>query len=221
MSEKVVLITGSSEGIGRETAFKFAAEGYNVVITYRAHKKEAEETAKKCRKLGAPTVLVTKLDVLSDKSIQQCVKKVVKKFNHISVLINNAGVLVWNHFRKQSFKDIEWQVRTNVEGVMKMTLVALPYVKYMIINIASGAGKTAYDDIVPYCATKFAVRGFTQGLAQEIKIPVIAVNPGMTSTRMTKWKGVKPEKVAQVILNTAEGKYKVKSGGDVDVWTLL
>ncbi len=221
MNEKVVLITGSSEGIGRETAFKFAEEGYSVVVTYRKHKKEAEETAKKCRELGAPTVLVTQLDVLSDKGIQRCVKAVVKKFKHISVLINNAGVLRWNHFRKQSFEDIEWQVRTNVEGVMKMTLVALPYVKDMIINIASGAGKTAYDDIVPYCATKFAVRGFTQGLAQEIKIPVISVNPGMTSTRMTNWKGVKPQRVAQVILNTAKGKYKVKSGGDVDVWELL
>ncbi len=78
--KKVVLITGSSEGIGRETAFKFASDGYAVVITYRKHKKEAGETANKCRKLGAFDVLVVKLDVLSDKSIQQCVKNVVKKF---------------------------------------------------------------------------------------------------------------------------------------------
>lgn len=218
LKDKVVLITGSSEGIGRETAFKFAAEGAKLVITYRKDKKEAYDVAKMCKELGAADVLVLQLDVSDDKSIKKCVKAVVKKFRHISILINNAGILVWNGFVKQSFKDIEHQVNVNVSGTMKMTHEALPHVKDLIINIASGAGKTAYADIVPYCATKFAIRGFTQGLAQEVKIPVVAVNPGMTATRMTNWRGVKPEKVAEVILNTAKGKIKVKSGGDVDVW---
>ncbi len=218
LKDKVVLITGSSEGIGRETAFKFAAEGAKLVITYRKDKKEAYDVAKMCKELGATDVLVLQLDVSDDKSIKKCVKAVVKKFRHISILINNAGILVWNGFVKQSFKDIEHQVNVNVSGTMKMTHEALPHVKDLIINIASGAGKTAYADIVPYCATKFAIRGFTQGLAQEVKIPVVAVNPGMTATRMTNFRGVKPEKVAEVILNTAKGKIKVRSGGDVDVW---
>ena len=217
----MVLITGSSEGIGRETAFKFAEEGYSVVLTYRRHKKEALRAAEKCVKLGAPRVSVVKLDILSDRSIKECVKRVVKQFGHISVLINNAGVLKYAGFAKQGFKDFELQVRTNVEGVMKMTHTALPYVKDIIINIASAAGKTAYEGIVPYCAAKFAVRGFTQGLAKEVKVPVIAVNPGLTATRMTNFRGVKPEKVAGVILNASKGKYKVKSGGDVDVWKLI
>ncbi len=215
---KVVVITGSSEGIGRETAFKFAEEGFSIVITYNHHKKEAELTAEKCRALGASDVLIVPLDVSDDKSIRQCVKEVVKKFKHISILINNAGVLRYNLFKKQSFEDIESQVKVNLIGTMKMTHEALPFVKDMIINIASGAGKTAYAELVPYCATKFGIRGFTQGLAQELKIPVYAVNPGMTSTRMTNFKGIPAEKVAQVIFNTAKGKYKVKSGGDIDVW---
>ncbi len=214
----VVLITGSSEGIGRETAFKFAEEGCVLVITYNSHKKEGEQTAKKCLELGAAEVLLLPLNVSDDKSIKNCVKAVVKKFKHISVLVNNAGVLKWNNFKSQSFDDIAEQVNVNLTGLMKMTHEALPFVKDMIINIASGAGKTAYDTLVPYCATKFGVRGFTQGLAQELKIPVYAVNPGMTATRMTNFKGVPPEKVAQVIFNTAKGKYKVKSGGDIDVW---
>ncbi len=215
---KVVLITGSSEGIGRETAFKFAEEKAALVITYRKDRKEALETAEKCRNKGAADVFVLELDVSDDKSIRQCVKDVVKKFNHISILINNAGILKENLFKKQSFGDIEAQVNVNLTGLMKMTHEALPFVKDMIINIASGAGKTAYETLVPYCATKFGVRGFTQGLAQELKIPVYAVNPGMTATRMTNFKGIPPEKVAQVIFNSAKGKYRVKSGGDIDVW---
>ena len=215
---KAVLITGSSLGIGRETAFAFAREKFAVVITYCSDKKEAELAGKKCLELGAPDVLVLQLDVRDDKSIKQVVKAVVKKFKHISILINNAGVIRWKPFREQSVDDIESQVNVNLIGLMKMTLEALPHVKDMIINIASGAGKTAYAELVPYCATKFGVRGFTQGLAQEIDIPVIAVNPGSTATRMTNFKGVPPEKVAKVILDAALGKIRVKSGGDVDVY---
>ncbi len=218
MKAKVVLITGSSEGIGRETAFKFAGEGCALVITYNNHKKEGEQTAKKCLELGASEVLLVPLDVSDDKSIKNCVKAVVKKFKHISILVNNAGVLRFALFKDQSFDDIEQQVNVNLIGLMKMTREALPFVKDMIINISSGAGKTAYETLVPYCATKFGVRGFTQGLAQELKIPVYVVNPGMTATRMTNFKGVPPEKVAKVVFNTALGKYKVKSGGDIDVW---
>jgi len=221
MKDKVVLITGSSEGIGRETALKFAGQGCKIIITYRKDKKEAVQAAENCKKRGASDVLVLQLDISSDKSIKKCVKSVVKKFGRISILINNAGVIRWKPFKSQSFEDLEHQVNVNLLGTMKMTLEALHYVKDMIINIASGAGKMAYADLVPYCATKFGVRGFTQGLALELKIPVYVVNPGMTATRMTNFKGVKPEKVAEVIFNTAKGKYKVKSGGDVDVWEYI
>ncbi|MEM3154339.1 MAG: SDR family oxidoreductase [Candidatus Woesearchaeota archaeon] len=221
LKDKAVLITGSSEGIGRETALKFAAEGCALAITYCHHRKEGEDTVKKCIERGASDALLVQLDISDDKSIKNCVKSVVKKFKHISILINNAGVLRFALFRDQSFDDITLQVNVNLSGTMKMTHEALPYVKDMIINIASGAGKTAYDTLVPYCATKFGVRGFTQGLAQEVKIPVYAVNPGMTSTRMTNYKGVPPEKVAQVIFNTAKGRYRVKSGGDIDVWNYI
>ena len=218
LKDKVVLITGASEGIGRATAKTFAKEGCKLVITYCSHKTEADLAAKDCSSIGSPDVLVIQMDQTNDKSIQDCVKKAVAKFKKIDILINNAGVLTWKPLIKQSFKEIENQVRVNLEGLIKMTREALPHVKEMVVNISSGAGKTAYDELVPYCATKFGVRGFTQGLAMETKIPIICVNPGMTATRMTNFKGVPVEKVADVILNTTKGKYKTKSGGDVDVW---
>jgi short-subunit dehydrogenase len=89
----------------------------------------------------------------------------------------------------------------------------------MIINIASGAGQTGFAELAPYCATKFGVRGFTQALAQEISSPKIyAVNPDMTKTRLSGFQGRPPEHVARIVLNTAKGKYRKKSGGDVNVW---
>ena len=90
----------------------------------------------------------------------------------------------------------------------------------MIINIASAAGKNAYAGLTTYCATKFAVRGFTQALSKELPsgIKIYSVNPGLTATKMTNYQGVNPRKVAEVILKAAEEKFNVENGGDVDVW---
>ncbi len=105
-----------------------------------------------------------------------------------------------------------------------MTKSVLPYMQGqdsgMIINIASGAGKTAHKGLSTYCATKFGVRGFTQTLALELpkSMKIFSVNPGMTATQMTNFKGISPVKVGEVIVNAAKEKYKVKSGQDVDVW---
>src|SRR3989344_6203992 len=213
---KVVLITGSSIGIGRESAYLFSGEGCSVIITYYKDKKEGEETAKKCTAIGAETLLIN-LNIMDDSSIKEAVKKSIAKFGKIDILVNNAGVISWKNLEEQTHQEIEEQIRTNLEGLIKMTLACLPYVKEAIINVASGAGKTGYSGLSVYCATKFGVRGFTQSLAGELKgIKVYSVNPGTTSTRMTNFRGVSAEKVAQVILNTAKGKYQVSSGSDID-----
>ncbi len=219
LKNKVVLITGSSIGIGRETAFKFAKEGCKVVVTYFKEKKEGEETAKKCAILGASDVLLLQLNVMENTSIKNCVKKTIQKFNHIDILINNAGIVVLKNLKEQTFEDIENEVRVNLEGLIKMTKECLPYIKETIINISSGAGKSAFAGLSTYCATKFGVRGFTQAIAQELRsINVYSVNPGTTATRMTGFHGTKPEKVAEVILRTAKGEIKSDSNRDIDVW---
>lgn len=219
MKNKVVLITGSSNGIGRETAFKFAAEKAKVVLTYCNDKAGGQKAEKRCRELGAFETLLVKLDLKDNKSILNAVDKVVKTFGKIDILINNAGVAVWKPLKQQGLADIENQIRTNLEGLIKMTGTCLPNVKGMIINIASGAGQTGFADLAPYCATKFGVRGFTQSLALEISRPIVfVVNPDMTKTRMTGFQGRPAEQVAQVVLNTAKGKYRKTSGSDINVW---
>ena len=219
LKNKAVLVTGSSSGIGRETACAFAKEGCRVIITYRMEKEEALAASKKALGLGAPETLVVRLDVMDDKSIRDAVRSVVSKFGGMDVLVNNAGVIAWKPLREQTAGEIESQLRTNLEGLIKMTRECLPHVRETIINIASGAGMSAFEDLTVYCATKFGVRGFTQALAmEERRLGVYAVNPGTTATRMTNFQGLPPGKVAEVVVNTAKGKYGTKSGGDVNVW---
>jgi 3-oxoacyl-[acyl-carrier protein] reductase len=219
MENKVVLITGSSKGIGRETAFKFASEKAKVVLTYCNDRPGGQNTENRCKELGAAETLLIKLDLRDDKSIANAVDKVVNTFGKIDVLINNAGVAVWKPLKEQDLADIENQIRTNLEGLIKMTRTCLPHVKDMIINIASGAGQSGFADLAPYCATKFGVRGFTQALAQEIsKLKIYAVNPDMTKTRLTGFQGRPAEQVAQIVLNTAKSKYRKSSGSDINVW---
>ena len=219
MKNKVVMISGSSMGIGRETAYKFAIDKAKVIVTYCKDKADGEKTYKTCRELGASDALLVKLDVKDNKNIASVVKRVIEKFKRIDILINNAGVACWKPLKDQSVTDIENQIRTNLEGLIKLTKACLPYVKDKIINIASGAGQTGYADLTVYCATKFGVRGFTQSLAEEIKnIKIYAVNPDMTATKLSGFQGRPPEEVAQVILNTAKGIYKSPSGSDIDVW---
>lgn len=222
LKEKVVLITGSSQGIGKAAAIAFAKEGANVVVTYNSNKKKGEEVFKECNKIKE--AFLVKLDVTDSDSIKDCVEKTIDKFGAIDILVNNAGVLSMKEILKQGEKEIDSQVDVDLRGLIKMTKAVLPFLKGqgkgLIINIASAAGKKVYENLSVYCAMKFGVRGFTQALALELpeEIKVFAVNPGMTATQMTNFEGTKPEKVAEVIINTAKEKYKIKSGGDVDVW---
>lgn len=219
LKNKVVLITGSSVGIGREDAFKFSRAGCRVAITYYKDREDAEEAAKKCMDLGAADAFVVYLNVMDDASIKSAVRQVAGRYGKISVLINNAGVIVWRHLEEQEFDDIATQIRTNLEGLIKVTKECLPFIEDAIINMASSAGLTGYSDLTVYCATKWGVRGFTKSLAEELpKIKVYAVNPGAIATRMTNFRGMLPEKVAEVVFNLASGKYRLKSGSDVNIW---
>jgi len=227
LKDKVVLITGSSQGIGKETALLFAKEGAHVVVTYHLNEKKGEQVFKECNKLNK--ALLFQLDVTDEESIKNCVEKVVDKFGAIDILINNSGVLIWKSLLEQSNKEINLQINTNLTGLIKMTKAVLPYMKGqnegIIINIASIAGKRASinHEYASYCATKFGVRGFTQALSNELPsgIKIFSVNPTMTATEMSDFKGVPPKKVAEIILKTAKEEIKADQFKDVDVENYL
>jgi 3-oxoacyl-[acyl-carrier protein] reductase len=148
MKNKIVLITGSSNGIGRETAFKFASEQAKVVITYCNDRRGGQNTEKRCRELGAAETLIIMLDLRENKRLEEDVDRVVKTFGKIDILINNAGVAVSKPLQEQSLADIENQIRTNLEGLIKMTRTCRPMNHITTWQLVEGFAELAY------CATK-------------------------------------------------------------------
>jgi uncharacterized protein len=225
VKDKVVLVTGSSSGIGKETAIRFAQKGCSVVITYNKGKENGEHVLKECEKY-APCMLIH-LDVTDDNSIGGAVKKVLEKWGRLDILVNNAGTVVGNLLMGQSIKDIEEQIKVDLLGCMKVTKAFLPQFYQqqsgLIINIGSGAGKKGRSGLTVYCAAKFGLQGFTQALAKELppQIRVYCVNPRITATRVTNYEGTDPAEVAEIILLTAEEKFEKESGDDIDVHDFL
>lgn len=216
---KVLLITGSSSGIGKEAALQFAQEQAKVIVTYCQDEEAGNAVARQCTDLGAEDVLVNKLDLLDSDSIKSLVSNVINRYGRIDIIVNNAGIGSDKNLQDHSFEEIERVIRIDLEGLIKITDACLPYLKHSIINIASRAGMIGYKNTTLYCAAKFGVRGFSQALGKELKdINVYCVNPELTATRMTNYRGVQPQKVAEVIINTAKGVYKVEPGGDINVW---
>jgi len=213
-----VLVTGASIGIGREVALQFAAAGCRLALTYCQHRADAHEVAERCRALGAPDVVVSPLQLADDDSIRELLERVIDRFSALDVLVNNAGIIVWRPFLEQDFGDIEDQLSVNLEGVIKLTWVFLPMVTDAVITIGSTA--TLHQSRTPptYCATKWGVRGFVKALALEHPDKrIFTVHPPMAATRMNEFKGLSPEKVAEVVVRTARGDIAVENGGDVDV----
>jgi NAD(P)-dependent dehydrogenase (short-subunit alcohol dehydrogenase family) len=218
LTDKVVLVTGASTGIGRAAALQFAAAGCRLALTYFEHRAEAEEVAQRCLTLGAPDVITVSLQLADDDSIRTLLETVIDHFGALDILVNNAGVIVWRPFLEQDLGELETQMAVNLVGVMKLTWVFLPLVSDTVISIGSTA--TLHQSRTPptYCATKWGLRGFVKALALEHPGKrIVSVHPTATATRMNDMHGMPPERVAEVVLRVARGDIEVEPGGDVDV----
>ena len=187
---KVVLITGSSRGIGKELALSFAREGYQVALNYKKSKTEAEDLVSEIKRLGADTESF-KADVSKQSEAVALVDEVIKKFKRIDVLINNAGVTRDRTIMKMSFEEWDEVIKTNLYGTF---FTAKECAKYMakqkdgsIINIASISSFEGSFGASNYAASKAAVLAFTKSAAREFgrfNIRVNAVLPGFHLTDM-------------------------------------
>ena len=134
---KTILITGTSSGIGKATAKKFAAAGWNVIATMRAPEKEEELSAIK-------NIFLTKLDVQDKESIAAAIASGIEKFGSIDAIVNNAGFGVLGAFEKSTSEQIMQQFSVNVFGVMDVIKAILPHFREkqagLIINITSQGG---------------------------------------------------------------------------------
>jgi NADP-dependent 3-hydroxy acid dehydrogenase YdfG len=179
---KTILITGASSGIGKTTAKYFLAQGWNVIATMRTPEKETELTnSHKC--------LITKLDVLDIKSIENAIQDGVNKFGTIDVFVNNAGFAVGGPFETSAREQVAKQFDVNVLGVFDCTKAILPHFRASnsgtIINVASVGGRTTFPYFSLYHSTKWALDGFSESLWYEMRsknIKVKIIEPGAIKT---------------------------------------
>jgi NAD(P)-dependent dehydrogenase (short-subunit alcohol dehydrogenase family) len=219
---KTILVTGSSSGIGRETALRLARERCRLILTYFRGERAGKEVLKECLKHSDAALY--RLNVRDEGSIRRLVKSITDRFSSLDILINVAGVLAEKPLMEQSAEDTANQVGVNLLGLINVTrsflLLLQRQKEAVIVNIASGLAKEVLQELTVYCATKWGVRGFTRAIALELpdRVRVYCVNPGLTATRMTDYQGVDPADVAKIVVRTAAEKLRKKSGDDVDVW---
>jgi len=224
---KMALITGGTRGIGFATAIAFLKEGATVAVC--GEKKATVAMAK--QKLGKRgEALVLKADVRKREDIKKFINAAVRKFGRIDILVNNAGVLHVGEFRNEKSKHIDHQLDVNLRGVLNVTRAVLPIMLRQkngtIINVASGLGKSGIANFATYCATKFAVVGFTESLAQELLrkgIRVFGICPGQVATDMQiqavgKKVGMPPEKIANNIVTLAGPNPPIQPGDCLKVY---
>ncbi|MGC1517049.1 MAG: SDR family oxidoreductase [Maribacter sp.] len=191
LQDKTILITGASSGIGKATARKLAKHGANVVLMARS-KGELTDLKKVIEKEGG-NALVTPGDVTKKKDFEKAVEQSVSKFGTLHVLINNAGLMPLSFVEKLKTDEWEQMVDVNIKGVLNGVAAVLPQLKKNkgghIINISSMAAHRYFPGGAVYCATKVAVKMFSEGLRQELApkygINVTSIEPGAVATNLT------------------------------------
>jgi uncharacterized protein len=184
---KVVLITGASSGIGKESAIEFAKLGANVILVSRT-KEKLEQVADELKKFNV-TILVCQCDVSKKDQVKEMSKTVLEKFDSVDILVNNAGFAIYGSVHDLSIDDIESQMETNYFGMVYCIKYFLPLMLEKksghIVNVASVAASFGLPGITSYCASKFAMLGFSEGLKHELKnsgVGITVVSPIMVRT---------------------------------------
>jgi short-subunit dehydrogenase len=223
LEKKTVVITGASSGIGRAAALEFARRGANLVLAAR-RQELLDEVATACRALG-----VECRTVVTDVTLRSDCEHLIDVAGKVDILVNNAGFAIFDPIESAKPDDLEAMMQTNYFGTVWCSQAVLPQMlarrEGTIVNVASIAGIMGYARMGGYCATKFAMIGFSETLRDEVLgrgVRVAMVCPGTVETQFFvkaergKMPGasrlilaIKPEHVARVIVRSAEdGKYR-------------
>ena len=191
LKDKVAIITGGGRGIGRAIAITYAAEGARIVIAARST-EQLDEVAREITEQGTE-VLTVPTDLRINADVENLVQKTVDRFGRIDILVNNAGVNPRGLFLDSTDEEWEqgWQI--NVMGVVRCCRAALPIMQQQgsgnIINVGSGMGQVGHANLSVYCASKAALHGLTQAIAEEVWQDGIIANvliPGPVRTELSK-----------------------------------
>ena len=192
-ASKVAAITRTGSGIGRELAFELARRGSQLALS-DVNATSLAETAELCEQLGSSVSAAT-LDVANREAVYQWADAVRQRHGKVNLIFNNAGVGLASTLEGVSYEDFEWIMGINFWGVVYGTKAFLPHLRASseghVINISSIFGILPAPANGSYCAAKFAVRGFTEALRQELeltKAPVSAtcVHPGGIKTNIAR-----------------------------------
>jgi NADP-dependent 3-hydroxy acid dehydrogenase YdfG len=183
--KKTVMITGTSTGIGNAAAQLFHRKGWNVAATIRSIQKKPMEFD------GLENLKCFTMDVTEKKEIERAALDIMDEFGTIDVLVNNAGVYATGPLETIPDNQIRHIFEVNVQGTINVTKALIPYLRRQnggtIINVSSIAAKVTFPFQSIYHGSKWAIEGFSQGLAHELKqfgIQVKTVTPGMVKTHL-------------------------------------
>ena len=209
LTKKVALVTGGSRGIGAAIAKRLAADGANVAITYAKDASAASAVVKAIERDGGRAIAI-QADAANTEAVKGAVEKVVATFGRLDVLVNNAGTAIPKPFEETTLEEMDRVIDINLRGVLVTTQAALKHMNDggRIIMIGSAVGERVQTPgLVPYSATKGAVKIFTQALSREVGSRGITVNnvqPGPIDTDLNPAAG---DWATPQIANTALKRY--------------
>lgn len=193
MDNQVVLVTGSLKGIGKATIIEFAKRGYNVVINYNNSEQEANELKQYIDSTFNVKTLLVKADVTNENQVKDMVTAIMNEFEHIDVLVNNAGIAIDKEFEDRTIEDWDATLKTNLIAPFIVSKYIgkemMKQKKGIIINVSSTNGiNTFFPTSIDYDASKAGLINLTHNLAIQYA-PYINVNcvaPGWVNTEMNK-----------------------------------
>ncbi|HEY7078803.1 MAG TPA: SDR family oxidoreductase [Nitrososphaeraceae archaeon] len=188
-NEKVALVTGSSSGIGFETAVMLANAGFKTYASMRNLDKS--KTIREIADKENLPLHAVHLDVNDDGSVKDAITKIVTAEHRLDVLVNNAGYGLFGSVEDTSIEEIKAQFETNFFGVVRVTQQVLPVMRKQksgkIVNVSSVGGRIGLPALSAYHSTKFALEGLSESIAFELEpfgIRVIIIEPGVIRTNI-------------------------------------
>jgi 3-oxoacyl-[acyl-carrier protein] reductase len=201
LQNKTAIITGSSKGLGKQTALQLAQNGANVVVNYNSNQAEAEATVQQIISSGGKAIAV-KADVSQSQDIAYLFNQTIEHFGQVDIVINNAGIMITKPLKHFTDEEFDRQFANNVKSVFMMMKTASERLSQngRIINISSSTSRLSMSTYAVYSAAKAAVEQMTRVFAKEIGsrgITVNAVLPGPMNTELFT-KGKSEEMISRI-----------------------